>query len=1384
MAEIERFWSGREVQVSFDPDGFLSDPHKESRWGFNPNPDAIPIDELRNARAVVMLGEVGTGKSTILQRAERLVPEGTEILAVNLSPFGSELRLRDDVLHHDAIERWKSGGGDLAVVWDGFDEAQERIPQLGQILANAIQHWPTERLWLRIASRTYQWSPLLQRTVEEAFLDTKVVRLLPLRRDDVRLIASELCADPDAFLHAVDRANASAFASRPQTLRMLITSFVSDGVLPTRAANLYDQGTRSLAEESNQGRLESQLRGPLSVDERIAIARRIAAGLTFGRAAAIWTGRESECPSGDLSVGTLAIGTEPTPAETVHLTVPIVTSVLATGLFTTTGLNRLGFAHASFGDFLAAAWVEENSLADDKVRALLMGPDGRVRPQLRAIASWLVGINPDRFAWLTVEDPEAALSQFEIPTAALRAVVIDGLFADPSRREWGWGDRLDGLKHPTIAEQIRPQLHGGTDEQQRLAVKLVRDCQIDELLPELIDIALDPVREPGSRTRAGYAAISVAPKGSVIDLASLALDENIRGDDPTDELLGLGLTASWPHAIDTAQVFSLLTAPKMDSLFGAYLRFIHEFSEGLQHEDVAAAITWLEAHLDAVESAAGFDDLADAVVDLIGRDEIVPPTAAALGRIAASRAQNYEGLSFTRHTTRRSDGQLTPESRRRLVNAVLDQTPDDDVILYLSDRSASGSGLVKPDDLEWVVAEAANATGPRLDALNELFGNVFVPDRRDHVELFLDFEDEHPFRRSRPDWVQVQLGSSTAERMKRAHDFSNRRKRDRTDNVVGAATELLDRIEGGDPRAFVDLGRLLSPAEHKVDLTATPGWNALSIVDKDRAVRAARTYLDTKSCDKEAWLDDTSLLHFAARAGYRALTLLNRTEPAALDQLSTNDWVEWAPIIATITCTVDGPHWEDKQALLRHADAHAHTVLVHSLTRYVAAAVSSGEGLFWANELEFLFDDVVEKFILETAEIAQDKVSIALIEVLNRKKPEIANPILRSAFTDLQPENRAKRMAAGTLLVDHDLAGSWLQLKSAFDDDRDLAVQVLGNAHEVRYEPSESFLPEDLIADIYLWLRSAFDPGEDPQPIGFGAYVVGEREMIGRWRDRLLIDLRDRGTEAAIAALTAIATVLPTVTSLLQIQTDAEANYAQKSWQGHEVRELVALATGELTALINTEADLLAVVSSAFGDIQRELTGSTPQSHLLWDTHSRRPKQEDEISDHLRNRLSDITSKNRLTVNREVQVRRSQPSGMPERADIQVDAATGGTGPYASLSLPVEVKGAWNDQLMTAMREQLAERYMADLHVSHGYYVVVWPDTDRWDSKDSRYRKVATRKRIEVIEELAEQARQLLTDGYTIEVLHLGIEYKRPDPSWREQVASVASRVLRPRRRP
>ena len=368
-------------------------------------------------------------------------------------------------------------------------------------------------------------------------------------------------------------------------------------------------------------------------------------------------------------------------------------------------------------------------------------------------------------------------------------------------------------------------------------------------------------------------------------------------------------------------------------------------------------------------------------------------------------------------------------------------------------------------------------------------------------------------------------------------------------------------------------------------------------------------------------------------------------------------------------------------------------------------------------------------------------------------------PLLLEWLDDTSDLDR-HRLAASHLL-DADLERSWLAVKAALNADITLAQQVLGDAMTVRGHERFDHVSAAIVADIYLWLRSMFPPESDPQ--FDDANAVGPREQIGHWRDDLLGRLRDQGTPEGVNAVRALVAALPTDRWLARTLATAEATLRRNQWSPTPLSQLLRLAADRRTILVKDVAALAAAVVATLEEVQTRLTGATPESHYLWDTHAGRPKSEDEISDYLRNILNDDLAARGAIVNREVQIRRNQPSGIGERTDLLVDAAPVGGPDTGRVSLPVEVKGAWNHDLRTALRDQLVDRYMRDTAATDGIYVVAWPDLESWtDVTDNRRAVLASLDRETIEAQLADQLADLARRGASVQIVHLDIGYRRP----------------------
>jgi hypothetical protein len=77
-----------------------------------------------------------------------------------------------------------------------------------------------------------------------------------------------------------------------------------------------------------------------------------------------------EVPAGDVLVEACTRGTEPTGRDSIEVTRDAVREVLGTGLFSSRGGYRLGWAHQSYAEFLAARHLAQRQLPQMQLRGL------------------------------------------------------------------------------------------------------------------------------------------------------------------------------------------------------------------------------------------------------------------------------------------------------------------------------------------------------------------------------------------------------------------------------------------------------------------------------------------------------------------------------------------------------------------------------------------------------------------------------------------------------------------------------------------------------------------------------------------------------------------------------------------------------------------------------------------------------------------------------------------------------------------------------------------------------------------------------------------------------------------------------------------------------
>ena len=164
-------------------------------------------------------------------------------------------------------------------------------------------------------------------------------------------------------------------------------------------------------------------------------------------------------------------------------------------------------------------------------------------------------------------------------------------------------------------------------------------------------------------------------------------------------------------------------------------------------------------------------------------------------------------------------------------------------------------------------------------------------------------------------------------------------------------------------------------------------------------------------------------------------------------------------------------------------------------------------------------------------------------------------------------------------------------------------------------------------------------------------------------------------------------------------------------------KDILSIAANSQVRLVQDGNQLLDVLIESLKRLEAKLQGETPTSQFLWDRVNKntyKPKDENSLSDFIKNHLDDDIRQKGVVVNREVQIHRG------ERTDIHVDALIQDpkTGAFDTISAIIEVKGCWNRELYQAMKTQLMDKYLKDNHCQYGLYLIGWFNCDYWDKKN------------------------------------------------------------------
>lgn len=1381
---VERFFRTRGAAPSVQDDGFL--PDMDGTFAKFACAGTVRIGDVFGAQCVVLLGEPGIGKSTVMDQRREALPVDAVV---------HDLRwdAADAVLKAPEIAAWQQNQRDLHLVIDSIDEATET--NFARMLVGVLRRGPASRLKLELACRAAEWPPVLEEELPRLFggEQVKYFQIEPLQRKDVVAIAEARGVDALAFLDAVLSSGIGTLASVPMTLRMLLEVFERDRSLPVSQSDIYEKACLELC------RARSSTRVPAASDleprARLDRASEIAAVCILCRRNHL-VESSLAVQDGDLPISELS-GAFPA------LTEGAVRETLRSGLFSARGSGIWGWFHQSFPEYLAARWLSKSAISEVQLRQILVDEqDGiAIVPQLKGLAAWLACLDARAVRLLADVCPERLLSvssslvsDEDRASAAARHFQRLALL---ETREWLNRNESQRLNHPKLSEQIGPYLGDRSANMlvRRRVLHIAGVLGLGALESAICAIALDSSEESAIRVEAIDAVFNLpGDRSAVVERLRHTAEPNCP-DDPAEEIRGAVIGHLWPNWLDATELFRLLTRPRNPWGSGRYRDVWYGLEKSLREVDLVPALAWVERHaypgrpveFHAVERLSAA--ICRKALEHVAEN---PAVRTGLARVA-NRVLKHAMPLFGDELD--EDPKQEPGLRRKRMQilvpamAVVSEEPKDEAFRMVETHGEAP--LVDRLDAEWLLRHWRSAAGNAKVFFAEVIQRLLWKyDDEGLLELIL--AEVGAARGSpllgMPRWMD--LDSDEARRAKEQHAEVARHDHERADQArrrtevrEGRRAFLLQRALRGGPEDWL---------EFVLDQASGAHWDKVGLVEAVFRVStltadALSHYLDCARC---FLANAASLEGWRGRyVAYLSLRLLATTQG---DDAVSEYLGDWADAVMS---------W-DVHCLHRELDCGHHRDLVRKVFEFAADDAVAAVRVVLPRKLshecppafleylpsDSLIGDVLVEFLNAHTHRAKTRSLLMGLLQVHRKRglawarQELTSSALFRVATRIAgaPATRwsgcygrrglaarwralaamrsdvPRRAEIVAVLAREGRQDSWEIAWGACQREPRIAARVLpAVAGRFERETWGQNLADGQLAALYDWL-------EVHVPVVRTASDFDEERMF---RQHLLGRLIGSGTPEALTLLHGLRERHPDNIALRVAVTQAADLLRERSWQPLAITEFRSFVASPNGRLINSDEQLLDVVVEALGVYQAIMRAETPAVADLWNYKAKQhgktywPKDEEDLSDHLARFLRD--NLRTVIVNREVEVRPRDADRPGEKPDILVQALCNSND--TRFQVAIEVKGSWHAELETAIETQLRKRYLDNGELRCGIYLVGWFACSHWDDSDHD-RRAATRRRDRrvVTSALETSARSLETAGRRVRVVVLDLAMGSP----------------------
>ena len=1322
---VPRFIYRSTDEIWFDEYGFLIIPdvnYLQSRL--------IDLESAIELPGGILIAEGGMGKSYFAKAiVDRFSGKSEQIILAEFSNDSNGLEQKLDSFSDSCCSPEEAA----LVFLDGLDEA----PELATVISRKISDLPSNlKIW--IASRNIDQVQYIRQKQEQKF---DLFFLAPLSREDVHRLSSKNNVNSACFIEALKYNGLLPMCAKPMGVRFAIKEYHQSQLKDVTQSKIWQEGIRNLCDETPNS--SSRLLGPPkhTLDKIVACAEWIALTTTVGLYAIIWTGDESRCPHQAIELSKLA---------NEQYDLELLRTTISRGIFQSFGDGRVRFSHEFYRQYLAAKGFL-NCIPRKNWERILFNP-GRtaVYPEYAGLAAWLAARDDEFLEQLVSISPETILGSID----AIRSTGADKLcnlllkraskYSRSQLDAIAQNANLSHLKSHFLTECLKRVLISpdSLEEQIELATSIAEACDCKALSNIFASRFLDSRSNTQLRKDAGYVVCKLNVPESKQKLKSvLPIDPIIDSDDC---LLGLALRSCWPKFISVEEIVKYLRQPQQKNLVGAYRYFLeYEFMLGLTPDisktGVMALLKWALQHLCQCEPPDYLGELARKIYSYVWRqvnllnsreDDLIDGLAK--GYLKALEIGNSP-FTIDQYTGRRKKpNYVTKEEfrenrslRLRILDSII-QSPDFDVKVCNNFFCRDYPLATSDDRLElFEKLEESNS-----NELKERYALCILEIRglsnKDEKFIFDRLHSIRPEIYDSYETVMEERARSIEDSNRKNNEQQQKRKEYEEDlatrktNIEMNIREALDN-SSLDPKAFCNIAQNffidkdLYVRNVGIDLTRSHLWEKLESKQRENLVSLAYRYLTEveNNSTKSGWI----------RYGdAQALTLVRNFMPKKFAALPEEVWLKCGAELLKLSSV-------DKYVLIAPLLDH----LSQNFPKASREILLSQVGLelnqeqvraveIWGNRLTSKQVDAIFSIIGRDYENLKSKAQL-LQDLCKFGFRRETTQYLDNLFSDgwANPEDdkyHELRMLAFKL----EPKRYYKEVFQSLKDKPKWSKQLLLTNTRFHFNlVLDAFLscPPDAIADIYIWLDQRFPPEDEPRHDG-EAKFVDSVDNIYRIKNYIITHLMRSGVDGSELAITKIYEQFPDKKWLRSCIIGArlsEQTSNRPVLSPIDLKQLLERRNNP--GLIFSERDLLDEIVGLLEEYQIYLQGDNPAVIDIWDTTQNRPKDEEQVSNHIARFLKSKLSG--IAINREVQIRQKlYKHGKPgSRTDIWINGKDKNS---RIVTLCIEVKCNWNRSACSAIKDQLIDKYLSGGSSRTGLYVLCWFDCKHWDENDNRRR--------------------------------------------------------------